>query len=502
MSHGILIHETHDDVGVAVRDLHAGEEVGIVTLEGVNAGAITVINDVPLGHKVAMRDMPVGHTLMKYGRPIGQVVQPTAKGAHVHTHNLKTLRWSLDEVAAPEIATKPAERLALGGKKPEDMKLLGYRRENGRYGIRNHVVILPLDDISNAAAEGVSYLIKGTMALPHHYGRLQFGEDLDLTFRTLAGTGCNPNVAACIVIGIEPKWTQRIVDEIAATGKPVAGFSIERNGDLKTIEMAARKAKEFVQWAGELQREPFSVKDLWMSTKCGESDTTSGLAANPTVGRVFERLAEAGATLIFGETTEVTGGEDIIASQCVSQEVADGFMQFFNDYQALVKSKGVDLLGSQPTEGNIRGGLTTIEEKAMGNIQKMGRCQVVGVLDKAVAPDKPGLHFMDSSSAAAEMVTLCAAAGSVVHYFPTGQGNVIGNPIVPVIKLCANPLTVATMSEHIDVDLTGLLRIEINLDQAADKAMDVLEHTIRGRLTAAEALRHNEFVITKLYESA
>lgn len=502
MSHGILIHETHDDVGVAVRDLRAGEEVGIVTLEGVNAGAVTVVNDIPLGHKVALRDMPVGHKLLKYGRPIGQVVEATAKGAHVHTHNLKTLRWSLEEVAAPVITTKPAERLALGGKKPEEMKLLGYRRENGRFGIRNHVVILPVDDISNAAAEGVSYLIKGTMALPHHYGRLQFGEDLELTFRTLAGIGRNPNVAAVIVIAIEPKWAQRIADSIAETGKPVAAFSIERHGDLKTIEMAARKAKEFVQWANELQREPFSVKDLWMSTKCGESDTTSGLASNPTVGRVFERLAEAGATLIFGETTEVTGGEDVIAAQCVNQEVADAFMKFFNDYQDLVKSKGVDLLGSQPTEGNIRGGLTTIEEKAMGNIQKMGRCQVVGVLDKAEAPKGPGLHFMDSSSAAAEMVTLCAAAGSVVHFFPTGQGNVIGNPILPVIKLSANPLTVETMSEHIDVDLTGLLRLEINLDQAADKAMDVLEHTICGRLTAAEVLRHNEFVITKLYESA
>jgi (2R)-sulfolactate sulfo-lyase subunit beta len=382
------------------------------------------------------------------------------------------------------------------------MKLLGYRRPDGRFGIRNHVIILPIDDISNAAANGVAALIKGTMALPHPYGRLQFGEDLELTFRTLAGTGRNPNVAAAVVIGIEPKWTQRVVDAIAETGKPVAGFSIERYGDLKTIEMAARKAMEFVQYATELQREPFTVDQLCMSTKCGESDTTSGLASNPTVGRVFERLADAGATLIFGETTEVTGGEDIIANQCATQEVADGFMQFFNDYQALVESKGVDLLGSQPTEGNIRGGLTTIEEKAMGNIQKMGRCTVVGVLDKAVEPQGPGLHFMDSSSAAAEMVTLCAAAGSVVHYFPTGQGNIIGNPIIPVIKLCANPLTVATMSEHIDVDLTGLLRIEINLDQGADKAMDVLEHTINGRFTAAEALRHDEFVLTKLYESA
>lgn len=386
--------------------------------------------------------------------------------------------------------------------KPEEMRLLGYRRENGRIGVRNHVIILPVDDISNAAAEGVARLIKGTIALPHPYGRLQFGEDLELTLRTLEGTGRNPNVAAVVVICIEPNWAKRVADAIAETGKPVAAFSIERQGDLRTIEAAARKAKEFVQWAGELQREPFPVKDLWMSTKCGESDTTSGLAANPTVGRVFERLAAAGATLIFGETTEVTGGEDIVMEQCATPQVAADFKRVFDNYQALVESQGVDLMGSQPTEGNIRGGLTTIDEKAMGNIQKMGRCTIQSVLDPAVEPKGPGLHFMDSSSAAAEMVTLCAAAGSVVHFFPTGQGNVIGNPIIPVIKLCANPLTVETMSEHIDVDLTGLLRVEINLDQAADKAMDVLNHTINGRLTSAEALRHDEFVLTKLYRSA
>lgn len=386
--------------------------------------------------------------------------------------------------------------------KPEKMKLTGYRRADGRFGIRNHVIILPVDDISNTAAEGVASLIKGTMALPHAYGRLQFGEDLELTFRTLAGTGRNPNVAAAIVIGIEPKWTERVVSEIAKTGKPVAGFSIERHGDLRTIEMASRKALEFVQYATELQREPFPVKKLLMSTKCGESDTTTGLSSCPTVGRVFERLTAAGATLIFGETSELTGGEDIIQSRCVNKTVLGEFNRMFDDYTRLIKSQGVDLLGSQPTEGNIRGGLTTIEEKAMGNIQKIGRCQVQSALDPAIEPSGPGLHFMDSSSAAAEMVTLCGAAGSVVHYFPTGQGNVIGNPIVPVIKLSGNPLTLATMAEHIDVDLTGMLRMEMTLDQAADAAMKVLESTINGRLTAAEALRHDEFVLTKLYRSA
>ncbi|HSQ26982.1 MAG TPA: UxaA family hydrolase [Anaerolineales bacterium] len=384
----------------------------------------------------------------------------------------------------------------------EDIQLTGYRRENGKVGIRNHVLILPVDDISNAAAEGVARLIRGTMALPHPYGRLQFGEDLDLTFRTLIGAGRNPNIAAVIVIGIEPKWTDYIVEGIAETGKPVAGFSIERLGDLKTIEMASRKAKEFVHWATELPRVPIQIQEMTLSTKCGESDTTSGLASNPTVGRTFERLEAMGATLIFGETSEVTGAEDKIAENCATPEIAAEFMKTFNDYQDFINAQDADLMGSQPTQGNIRGGLSTIEEKALGNVEKMGRCTVQSVLKPAVEPKGPGLHFMDSSSAAAEMVTLCCAAGSAVHFFTTGQGNIIGNPIVPVIKLSANPLTVETMSEHIDVDLTGLLRFEYNLDGAADRAMEMLAHTINGRMTSTEILRHDEFVITKLYRSA
>jgi (2R)-sulfolactate sulfo-lyase subunit beta len=147
------------------------------------------------------------------------------------------------------------------------------------------------------------------MALPHPYGRLQFGEDLQLHFDTLIGTGQNPNVAACVVIGIEPVWTQKIVDGIAETGKPVAGFSIEGNGDLKTVEMASRKAKDFVQWATEQRRTQCTFADLTWSTKCGESDTTSGLASNPAVGNVIDRLVNQETTIMFGETSEITGAE-------------------------------------------------------------------------------------------------------------------------------------------------------------------------------------------------
>jgi (2R)-sulfolactate sulfo-lyase subunit beta len=384
--------------------------------------------------------------------------------------------------------------------------ILGWRRENGRVGVRNHVVILPLDDLSNAACEAVANNIKGTLALPHAYGRLQFGEDLDLHFRTLIGTGSNPNVAAVVVIGIEDGWTKRVVDGIARTGKPVTGFGIEGTGDIGTVAKAARVAKDYLQWASELPRQECPVADLWVSTKCGESDTTTGLASCPTVGNMYDKLIPHGIYGVFGETSEITGAEHLAKARAASPEIGEKWMKTWQAYedQVIQAHKVDDLSESQPTKGNIAGGLTTIEEKALGNLEKIGRsCRYIDVLGPAEAPAKgPGLYYMDTSSAAAECVTLMAAAGYAIHTFPTGQGNVIGNPIVPVIKISGNPKTVRTMSEHIDVDVTGVLRREMTLDQAGDALIDMIVRTANGRLTAAEALGHREFVMTKLYRSA
>jgi len=384
--------------------------------------------------------------------------------------------------------------------------IFGYRRENGRVGVRNHVVILPVDDISNAACEAVANNIKGTMALPHSYGRLQFGEDLDLHFRTMIGTGANPNVAAVIVIGIEPEWTKTIVDGIAKTGKPVEGFWIEQNGDINTIATAGRKAKEFVHWATELQREECPIEDLWISTKCGESDTTTGLGSCPTVGNMYDKLLPRGIYGCFGETSEITGGEHLCEARAATPEIGKKFMATWQAYMddVIEPFKVDDLSDSQPTKGNIVGGLTTIEEKALGNLEKIGRTSTyIDVLEPAEAPEKgAGLYFMDTSSAAAECVTLMAAAGYVVHTFPTGQGNIIGNPIIPVIKITANPRTIRTMSEHIDVDVSGILRRDMTIDTAGDELIEMIRRTANGRSTAAEALGHKEFVMTKLYRSA
>jgi len=387
-----------------------------------------------------------------------------------------------------------------------DLTFLGWRRKNGRVGVRNHVIILPLDDLSNSACEAVANNIKGTMALPHAYGRLQFGEDLDLHFRTLIGTGANPNVAAVVVIGIEDGWTKRVVDGIAKTGKPVTGFGIEGHGDIATIAKASYVAKQYVQMASELQREECDIADLWVSTKCGESDTTTGLASCPTVGNMYDKLIPRGIYGVFGETSEITGAEHLAKARAINKKIGEKWYKVWKSYQddVIEAHKTDDLSDSQPTKGNIAGGLTTIEEKALGNLEKIGReCKYIDVLAPAEAPRKgKGLYYMDTSSAAAECVTLMAAAGYAVHTFPTGQGNVIGNPIVPVIKISGNPKTMRTMGEHIDVDVSGILRRDMTIPQAGDALIDMIVRTANGRLTAAEALGHREYVMTKLYRSA
>ena len=382
----------------------------------------------------------------------------------------------------------------------------GFRRENGRVGVRNYVAILPVDDISNAACESIAANIQGTIALPHAYGRLQFGEDLELHFRTMIGTGSNPNVAACIVVGIEPGWTQKIVDGIAKTGKPVTGFSIEKNGDIATVAAASRQAKEFVHMTSGQQREERSISDLWVAAKCGESDTTTGLASCPAVGNMYDKWIPEGIFGCFGETTEITGAEHLCAKRAITPEIGDKFLRVWQAYQDEVVEpyKTSDLSDSQPTKGNIEGGLTTIEEKALGNLEKIGKkVSYIDVLEPAEAPAQgPGLYFMDTSSAAAECCTIQAAAGYVVHAFPTGQGNIIGNPIMPVIKITGNPRTVRTMSEHVDVDVSGVVRREMTISEAGDALIEMIVQTANGRLTAAEALGHKEFVMTKLYRSA
>ena len=324
----------------------------------------------------------------------------------------------------------------------KETTFLGYRRENGRVGVRNHVIVLPLDDLSNSAAEAVAHNIKGTMAIPHPYGRLQFGADLDLHFRTLIGTGCNPNVAAVVVICIEDGWAKKVADGIAR--RPASRWSWLRHrrqhGDHDTIHARFSKAAQANTCSGPPKScagKNCPLKDLWVSNEVRRDRIRPRAAARIRLSATLSTNCYplGKVTLCFGETTELTGGEQIWwpSAAASTDEVRNRNSMFmFDRYQAIIDQPPQDerpVRFSQPTKGNIEGGLTTIEEKALGNIQKIGK-QVHGRRrdrQGGGADGDPGLWFMDSSSAAAEMVTLCAASGYVVHLFPTGQGNVIGN---------------------------------------------------------------------------
>ncbi len=394
-----------------------------------------------------------------------------------------------------------------GSKDKSNLSFRGWRRENGRVGVRNHVVILPLDDLSNAACEAVANNIKGTMALPHAYGRLQFGADLDLFFRTLIGTGANPNVAAVVVIGIEDGWTKRVVDGIAKTGKPVAGFGIEGHGDIATIAKASHKAKEFLQWASERERETCPIEDLWVSTKCGESDTTTGLASCPTVGNMYDKLIPKGITGVFGETSEITGAEHIAKARAVNAEdrremdegvpglpgrgdrgAPDRQSHGQPADQGQHRRRAHHHRGEgagQPREdrphlqihrGAGAGGGARSRSRPLlhGHLVRRRRVRDADGgrrLRRAHLPDRPGQHHRQSDR-------------------PGDQ------------DLPATRSTARTMPEHIDLDVSGILRREMTLDTAGDALIDMIVRTANGRLTAAEALGHREFVMTKLYRSA
>lgn len=382
-----------------------------------------------------------------------------------------------------------------------DFEILAYTRENGKVGVRNHVAIIAIDSLAIPPAKAISNMVSNTVVIPCPYGRLQFGEDLNLTFKTLIGVGKNPNIAKALVIGIEPVWAKKVADGIAESEKEVKVLSLVKNGFFEVVRQGARIVRDMVIKASQLKREPHNLSELTISIKCGASDTTSGIASNPAVGYAVDYLVDIGATVLFGETTELAGAEHFIAKRFKDRRERKKFLNTFNEYIEFAKSQGVDIIGSQPTQENIAGGLSTIEEKALGNIQKTGKRQIEGVLKPCEEPKGKGLWFMSTSSSAQECVTLFSASGAQIHIFSTGQGNPVGNPIEPVIKVTGNPETAKAMSEHIDVDVSGIITSELSIGEAGKMVINELVKVANGKLTSAEVLRYEDFAITKLHRS-
>jgi len=380
------------------------------------------------------------------------------------------------------------------------MKIQGYVRPDGKAGIRNHILVIPCVVCASEVATRIANSVEGAVVLPNQHGCGQIGVDLEVTERTLIGLGKNPNVAAVLVValGCEAVRAERVADRIAVTGKPVEIISIqESGGTLKAIERGTRIVREFAQEVAKVKREEVDISDIILAIECGSSDTTSGLVANPVAGYVADKLIDLGGTVIFSETPETIGAEHILAKRAVSKEVANKLLEVVRKWEEKAKSAGVDLRGTQPSPGNIEGGITTIEEKSLGAIYKAGTKPLQGVLDYAEEPLGKGLWFMDTPGQDIESITGMTAGGAQIVIFTTGRGVPTGSPIAPVIKITGNPNTYRKMEDNIDF-YAAVIEGKETIQEAGERLFREMIDVINGKFTKAEALKHREFGIHKL----
>jgi altronate dehydratase large subunit len=369
--------------------------------------------------------------------------------------------------------------------------LSGYPRMNGGLGARNHVAIIPTAGCANDFIQKIRQNVPGTVPILHHQGCAQLKPDLEQVTRTLIGLGVNPNVTAVLVVslGCESVSSKEVADGIAASGKPVDLLSLQEEGGFtKALRKGIDVATQMCVDANAQERRSFALEDLVLGIKCGASDTTSGLVSNTVVGHVVDKVVDAGGTVIFGETTEIIGAEHLLAKRAVNQHVAKRVYEVVERMEAKAKAMGVDMRGSQPTGGNIRGGITSIEEKSLGAIAKSGSRPLQGVLEYGEQPSQRGLFFMDSPGMEIVYLTGPAAGGVQALLFSTGLGAPQGFPLYPVIKICGNERTGNHLVEHIDVDVSTILRGEETIDEAGNRLFTELVSVISGKKTKAEAL--------------
>lgn len=381
------------------------------------------------------------------------------------------------------------------------MKFMGYKRENNKFGVRNHVLILPSVICSNHVAERIAQNIDKAVSFNHSNGCGQFGVDIEQTLNTLIGIGSNPNVAAVLIVGLgcESLPTEKLYNTIKATGKKTAYIIIqEEGGTLKTIEKGIRIVSSWIDNIENEKRVPIDISELTIGLKCGASDATSGIFANPVVGYVSDLIIKKGGISILSETPEFIGAEHILSRKACSKEVASSILTIVNKVEKKIQNAGIDLLGTQPAPGNIEGGITTIEEKSLGCICKGGKSIVTEVIGYAMAPSKKGFIIMDTTSYDVESVIGMIAGGAQIILFTTGTGTPVGSPIAPVVKITGNNRTYSKMSDNIDFNAGILINFEETIEQIGEALYKEVVLVASGKKTKSEQIGHIEAAITRI----
>lgn len=380
-----------------------------------------------------------------------------------------------------------------------DYRFMGYRRPDGAFGVRSYVVVIAGMDNSNPAARRIASQVRGTVALCPSFGRAQLGQDYEQHLHTLAGLGSNPNVAAAVVVSLEANSANDIAQRIARTGRPVHAIALDQiGGTLKAVEEGVRVATRMALDASRQRPEPVPLSELVLGVECGGSDTSSGVASNPALGYVADRVVEAGGTVVLSEPVEWMGAEHILAARAASEDVASEIYRVVKWYDDYARSIGLDIRGANPTPDNIAGGLSSIEEKALGAIKKAGTSPIVEVVGYGARPSRKGLVLMDAPSPGTENTTALAAGGTQIILFSSGRGNPIGNPVSPTIKVTGNPVTIGRMADNIDVDVSPVLTQGESIAEAGERLLAEMLEVANGKLTRCEALGDVEIAVSRI----
>jgi altronate dehydratase large subunit len=379
----------------------------------------------------------------------------------------------------------------------DQLTFRGYPRSSGKVGVRNYLAIIPTVFCVNEVASALADRIPDSKPLLHNNGCCELKPDLDRVRDVLCGLISNPNVGGCVVIslGCEGIDYRDLLEVAKKEGKPSLHAELQDEGGVTAcVNKCMDQIQDVLEEMAAVPLREFPASKIVMGIKCGSSDTTSGLAGNPAVGKVTDRLIEHEGRVIFGETTEIIGAEHILANRCVDDNVKEALLEMVFRVEERVKEVGVDMRGSQPTPGNIRGGLTTIEEKSLGAISKAGTAPIAGVLKYGEATKSQGLFVMDSPGKENEIMTGLAAAGANLIVFTTGGGAPQGFPIVPVIKVASNPQKVQKMREHIDVDASRIFDNDITLEDISNEIWSVMLNVASGSKTKAENLKYDKTI--------
>jgi len=380
--------------------------------------------------------------------------------------------------------------------------LMGYRRSDDQVGIRNYLGIIAAMDNANPVVRSLASLLNGAVAICPGFGRGQMGEDFMQHRRAVIGLGRNPNVGACLVISLEPNSAQEIANGISKSGKPVHILSLQEDGGfIGVLEKGLRIGQELIFNISAQQREPIGFDQLVFGVECGGSDATSGISANPAVGMFSDWIVDKGGTVIMSEPTEWIGAEHILMRRAKNKKIADEIKKCTDKYINIAKTQGLDFLRNNPTMDNIMGGLSTIEDKALGAIRKGGSVTIEGLLAYGEKPTGKGLFLMDAPAAATENLTAISAGWASLILFSTGRSNPIGFPIVPIIKISGNRKTVNSMKSDIDVDVSEVIQGSIGLEWARDKILAIVSSMVNGQLTKNEILKNAEVSVSRIGES-